>query len=191
MGGPLDRFVAELWRTPIPAAPLAGDRWLELLGLSLFDLTLNQQHVSRMSERLSLIDATHLTRRVSLEIDMSARQVETAMALGLRRAFVVYLEAPQDTDEDTALVGLVRDTLHRTQWLIEAAIASVVAHGMANTGSRSRCWPRRPPTPVPSVARPRPSCGPSSGRTVLSRACWTSWLGSISWWSRFPPTSRS
>ncbi len=182
MGGPLDRFVAELWRTPIPAAPLAGDRWLELLGLSLFDLTLNQQHVSRMSERLSLIDATHLTRRVSLEIDMSAlsparrevlatdpvrrenrlwvplarhpreaaglvrvsdgdgralhtmsaRQVETAMALGLRRAFVVYLEAPQDTDEDTTLVGLVRDTLHRTQWLIEAAIASVVAHGMGD-----------------------------------------------------------
>lgn len=179
-GGPLDRFVAELWRTPIPAAPLAGDRWLELLGLSLFDLTLNQQHVSRMSERLSLIDATHLTRRVSLEIDMSAlpparrealttdpvgggnrlwvplarqpreaaglvrvsdgdgralhtmsaRQVETAMALGLRRAFVVYLEAPLDSDDERKLVGLVRDTLHRTRWLIEATIASVVANGM-------------------------------------------------------------
>lgn len=205
-GGPLDRFVAELWRTPVPAAPLTGDRWLELLGLSLFDLTLNQQHVSRMSERLSLIDATHLTRRVSLEIDMatlsparravlakdplsggtrqqlwvplarqpraaaglvrvtdgdgralhtmSARQVETAMSLGLRRAFNVYLEAPQDTDEDTERVARVRDTLHRSRWLIEATIASVVANGMGEHRE----------SPLPVLAREATDAGAIRGR---------------------------
>ena len=205
-GGPLDRFVAELWRTPIPAAPLGGNRWLELLGLSLFDLTLNQQHVSRMSERLSLIDATHLTRRVSLEIDMStlsparravlakdplsggerrqlwvplarhpreaaglvrvtdgdghalhtmsARQVENAMSLGLRRAFNVYLEAPQDTEEDTELAALVRDTLHRSRWLIEATIASVVANGMGDHRDSS----------LPVLARETTDAGAIRGR---------------------------
>jgi hypothetical protein len=178
--GPLDRFVAELWRTPVPAAPLRRDRRLEVLGLNLLDLALNQQHIARKSEVLNLLDATHLTRRVSLEVDlsaltpgrrfdlasrpgvprteevwvplarqpretadlvlvsdvdgktlptMSAREVEAAMTFGLRRAFGVFLESPQDAGDDTVFAA-VRDTFHRARWLVEATIGAVLVHGM-------------------------------------------------------------
>src|SRR4051794_41913418 len=52
--GPLDRFVAELWRTPVPAAPLRRDRRLEGPGLHLLGPAPNPQHIPGQAEAVNL-----------------------------------------------------------------------------------------------------------------------------------------
>ncbi len=84
-GHRLAGFVAALHETPIPAAPPAKDNRLEVLGLNLLDLALNQEHIGRMSEMLTMTDATHLTRQVSLEIEIAALAPARLSALAYDR----------------------------------------------------------------------------------------------------------
>jgi hypothetical protein len=171
-GHQLNTLVAALHETPIPTAPPAADNQLAVLGLNLLDLALNQEHIGRMSETLTMTDATHLTRQVGLEIElaglaparlaalahdrgsvwlpltrqprrnsgtvtvsdiegrqfptMSTRQTEQALIHGLRKVFAAYFEAAADGSE---VLRSVRDEFHRSRWLIEATIASVIEHG--------------------------------------------------------------
>ena len=78
---PLDRFLAVLEQTPIPEAPPPRDRYLEALGLNLLSVALRLDHVDRMSEALSLIDATHMSRSISLDINLNALTLAERHAL--------------------------------------------------------------------------------------------------------------
>ncbi|ONI73242.1 hypothetical protein ALI144C_45815 [Actinosynnema sp. ALI-1.44] len=177
----LDRLRSALWQTPIPTSPPPQNTYQEALGLNLLALALRLEHVDRMTEALTLVDSTHMTRSVSIDVDLTtlcddqlqalrtdpdstgepetvwlpvARQArtdqapvvvrdahsavmprathqETATALiqGMAKAFRMFLDAdPRTADPDDPLYG-VRHGLHRSRWLIQAAIANMIDNG--------------------------------------------------------------
>lgn len=93
MGGPgavaagrtlLRRAVLTL---PVPASP--PDRSTrELVGLHLLQSALRPRHVDRVSEFVSLVDATHMARRVEIDVDLGQLPPEKLAALAIeeRRA---------------------------------------------------------------------------------------------------------
>nr|WP_042182527.1 hypothetical protein [Kibdelosporangium sp. MJ126-NF4]CEL15040.1 hypothetical protein [Kibdelosporangium sp. MJ126-NF4]CTQ93364.1 hypothetical protein [Kibdelosporangium sp. MJ126-NF4] len=68
----LDRLRSALWQTPIPTSPPPHDGYQEALGLNLLALALRLEHVDRMTEALTLVDSTHMTRSVSIDINLTA-----------------------------------------------------------------------------------------------------------------------
>jgi hypothetical protein len=67
----LDRLLDVLWSIPAPTSPPSMARDDQAFGLALLDLSLRLQHVSRMSERLRLVDRGHLERSVGLDLDLT------------------------------------------------------------------------------------------------------------------------
>ena len=61
-----------LTSAPIPTAPPTRDPSLESFGLHLLSSAHQLQHVTRISESLSLIDATHAARKVSLDLNLES-----------------------------------------------------------------------------------------------------------------------
>src|SRR5437867_6028771 len=70
-GMTLERLRSALWQTPIPTSPPPTDGQLEALGLNLLALALRLEHVDRMSEALTLADSTHMTRSVSIDVNLT------------------------------------------------------------------------------------------------------------------------
>ncbi|TCM46706.1 hypothetical protein EV648_105183 [Kribbella sp. VKM Ac-2568] len=60
-----------IWRTPVPSSPPASDPYREALGLNLLALALRLDHVDRLSESLHLVDSTHMTRSVAVDINLA------------------------------------------------------------------------------------------------------------------------
>jgi hypothetical protein len=72
-----------LWSIPVPTGPPVTVRADQAFGLALLDLALRLQHVTRVSERLRLIDRGHLERTVDLDLDLAMLtrgQIDTLQA---------------------------------------------------------------------------------------------------------------
>ena len=77
---PLQRLIDVIWSVPAPTGPPPLARDDQAFGLALLDLSLRLQHVSRMTERLRLVDPGHLDRSIGLDLDLSVltrAQVDT------------------------------------------------------------------------------------------------------------------
>ena len=57
---------------PVPSAPPTYAQREAALGLALMDLSLRLEHVPRVAEHLTLIDRGHMTRSVSVDVDLEA-----------------------------------------------------------------------------------------------------------------------
>ncbi|GIF69553.1 hypothetical protein Ais01nite_75880 [Asanoa ishikariensis] len=57
---------------PVPSAPATYTQREAALGLALMDLSLRLEHVPRVAEHLTLIDRGHMTRSVSVDVDLQA-----------------------------------------------------------------------------------------------------------------------
>ncbi|MEV0719192.1 hypothetical protein [Asanoa sp. NPDC050611] len=57
---------------PVPSAPSTYTQREAALGLALMDLSLRLDHVPRVAEHLTLIDRGHMTRSVSVDVDLQA-----------------------------------------------------------------------------------------------------------------------
>ncbi|MEV4535303.1 hypothetical protein AB0J82_15870 [Asanoa sp. NPDC049518] len=57
---------------PVPSAPSTYTQREAALGLALMDLSLRLEHVPRVAEHLTLIDRGHMTRSVSVDVDLAA-----------------------------------------------------------------------------------------------------------------------
>jgi hypothetical protein len=57
---------------PVPSAPPTYVQREAALGLALMDLSLRLEHVPRVAEHLTLIDRGHMTRSVSVDVDLQA-----------------------------------------------------------------------------------------------------------------------
>lgn len=64
------RFLDVLWQAPIPTSPPPHDLAQGTLGLNLLAVALTMEHVTRLSEVLTLSDSSHLTRAVTMDIDL-------------------------------------------------------------------------------------------------------------------------
>jgi hypothetical protein len=76
----LDRLLDVVWSIPAPTNPPPMARDDQAFGLALLDLSLRLQHVSRMTERLRLVDPGHLERTVGLDLDLTVltrNQIDT------------------------------------------------------------------------------------------------------------------
>ncbi|RSM75341.1 hypothetical protein DMH04_38300 [Kibdelosporangium aridum] len=199
----LDRLRSALWQTPIPTSPLPHNSYQEALGLNLLALALRLEHVDRMTEALTLVDSTHMTRSVSIDINLTvltpdqlqalrtdpnatkapetvwlpvARQARTdqapvvvrdatnvvlprathaetssALIQGMSKAFRMFLEAdPRTADPDEPLYG-IRHGLHRSRWLIQAAIANMIDKGVQPPRTHADHAPRRGATDSESI----------------------------------------
>ncbi|MCE7005637.1 hypothetical protein LWC34_22815 [Kibdelosporangium philippinense] len=199
----LDRLRSALWQTPIPTSPLPHNSYQEALGLNLLALALRLEHVDRMTEALTLVDSTHMTRSVSIDINLTvltpdqiqalrtdpnavkapetvwlpvARQArtdqapvvvrdatnvvlpratheETAGALiqGMSKAFRMFLEADPRTGDPGETLYSVRHELHRSRWLIQAAIANMIDKGVQPPRSHAEQASRRGATDSESI----------------------------------------
>ncbi|MFD1046522.1 hypothetical protein ACFQ1S_13645, partial [Kibdelosporangium lantanae] len=90
----LERLRSALWQTPIPTSPPPTDGHQEALGLNLLALALRLEHVDRMSEALTLADSTHMTRSVSIDVNLTVRTPDQRQALR---------SDPKETREPTAV----------------------------------------------------------------------------------------
>jgi hypothetical protein len=64
-------LLAVIADSPIPTTPLGQMRYLEERGLALLELSSRLDHVKRQSERLTLVDQSHLQRSIALDVDLS------------------------------------------------------------------------------------------------------------------------
>src|ERR687887_2931170 len=77
----LASFLVALRQTPIPTSPPPHDSQQEALGLNLLALALRLEHIDRMSEALTLADSTHMTRSVSIDVNVNVLTPEQIHAL--------------------------------------------------------------------------------------------------------------
>lgn len=68
----LDDLRALIQALPVPTAPPSYPQEDAALGLALMDLSLRLDHVSRLAEHLTLLDRGHMTRSVSVDVDLDA-----------------------------------------------------------------------------------------------------------------------
>jgi hypothetical protein len=68
--GPLDHLRLLIRSLPVPTAPLTFPRKEAALGLALMDLSLRLDHLPRLSEHLTLMDRGHMTRSISVDVDL-------------------------------------------------------------------------------------------------------------------------
>ncbi|GAB3911112.1 hypothetical protein GCM10029964_116220 [Kibdelosporangium lantanae] len=109
----LERLRSALWQTPIPTSPPPTDGHQEALGLNLLALALRLEHVDRMSEALTLADSTHMTRSVSIDVNLTVRTPDQRQALRsdpkeTREPTAVWLPVARQARTDQAPV-VVRD----------------------------------------------------------------------------------
>lgn len=90
----MESFLAALRHTPIPTAPPPHDAFQAALGLNLLALALRRDHVDRLSEKLALADSTHMTRSVTVDVNLAALTDEQRLAL---RSDAVGSTAPPAT----------------------------------------------------------------------------------------------
>ncbi|WP_203701426.1 hypothetical protein [Asanoa iriomotensis] len=72
MPDPLRDLRALVETLPVPSAPPTYTQREAALGLALLDLSLRLEHVPRVAEHLTLIDRGHMTRSVSVDVDLHA-----------------------------------------------------------------------------------------------------------------------
>ncbi|RZS44494.1 hypothetical protein EV193_101370 [Herbihabitans rhizosphaerae] len=77
----LSRLLAAMHRTPIPTSPPPHDNYLEALGLNLLAVALRLEHIERLTDTLTLADATHMTRSVSVDLNLGALTPDQMEAL--------------------------------------------------------------------------------------------------------------
>ena len=83
--GPLDHLRTMIQALPIPTAPLTFPSREAALGLALMDLSFRLDHVPRLSEHLTLMDRGHMSRTISVDVDLdliSGRLRDTLMVPG-------------------------------------------------------------------------------------------------------------
>src|SRR5262249_15237710 len=68
----LDDLRALIQALPVPTAPPTFPQKDAALGLALMDLSLRLDHVPRLAEHLTLLDRGHMTRSVSVDVDLGA-----------------------------------------------------------------------------------------------------------------------
>jgi len=68
----LDDLRALIQALPVPTAPPTFPQREAALGLALMDLSLRLDHILRLSEHLTLLDRGHMTRSISVDIDLEA-----------------------------------------------------------------------------------------------------------------------
>jgi hypothetical protein len=118
--GQLDMLCDAIWRTPIPSSPLPSDPYREALGLNLLSLALRLDHVDRLSESLHLVDSTHMTRSVAVDVNLA--RLTAAQRKALR-------PAPHVTDDRPPSIWLPLDRQARTDRapiLVRDAVGSVL-----------------------------------------------------------------
>jgi hypothetical protein len=84
-GGPLDHLRTLIRAVPVPTAPLTFPSREASLGLALMDLSFRLDHVPRLSEHLTLMDRGHMSREISVDVDLeliSGRLRDTLMVPG-------------------------------------------------------------------------------------------------------------
>lgn len=133
-GDRLQRFLYALRRTPIPTAPSPHDGYQEALGLNLLALGLRLEHVDRMSESLTLADSTHMTRSVSIDINMNVLTDEQKWALrtdpGTEEPKAVWLPVSRQSRSDLASF-VVRDAAGNVvPRNTQVATARALIHGL-------------------------------------------------------------
>jgi hypothetical protein len=69
-GGPLDHLRTLIQALPVPTAPLTFPNREAALGLALMDLSLRLDHLPRLSEHLTLMDRGHMSRAISVDVDL-------------------------------------------------------------------------------------------------------------------------
>jgi hypothetical protein len=83
--GPLDHLRTLIQALPVPTAPLTFPSREAAFGLALMDLSFRLDHVPRLSERLTLMDRGHMSREISVDVDLdliSGRLRDTLMVPG-------------------------------------------------------------------------------------------------------------
>ncbi|MEV4317699.1 hypothetical protein [Actinocrispum sp. NPDC049592] len=110
----LERLRSALWQTPIPTSPPTANAYQEALGLNLLALALRLEHVDRMSEALTLADSTHMTRSVSIDVNLTVLTPDQKQALrsdpdNTKQPKAVWLPVARQARTDQAPV-VVRDS---------------------------------------------------------------------------------
>jgi hypothetical protein len=83
--GPLDHLRTLIRALPVPTAPLTFPSREAALGLALMDLSFRLDHLARLSEHLTLMDRGHMSRAISVDVDLdliSGRLRDTLMVPG-------------------------------------------------------------------------------------------------------------
>ena len=83
--GPLDHLRTLIRALPVPTAPLTFPSREAALGLALMDLSFRLDHLPRLSEHLTLMDRGHMSRAISVDVDLdpiSGRLRDTLMVPG-------------------------------------------------------------------------------------------------------------
>lgn len=84
-GGPLDHLRTLIQALPVPTAPLTFPTREAALGLALMDLSFRLDHLPRLSEHLTLMDRGHMSRSISVDVDLdliSGRLRDTLLVPG-------------------------------------------------------------------------------------------------------------
>ncbi|MFI5894057.1 hypothetical protein ACIA5D_28550 [Actinoplanes sp. NPDC051513] len=84
-GGPLDPLRTLIQALPVPTAPVTFPSREAALGLALMDLSFRLDHLPRLSEHLTLMDRGHMSREISVDVDLdliSGRLRDTLMVPG-------------------------------------------------------------------------------------------------------------
>jgi len=84
-GGPLDHLRTLMLALPVPTAPLTFPSRDAALGLALMDLSLRLDHLARLSEHLTVLDRGHMSRMLSVDVDLdliSGRLRDTLLVPG-------------------------------------------------------------------------------------------------------------
>jgi hypothetical protein len=202
---------------PVPTAPPTFPQKDAALGLALMDLSLRLDHVPRLAEHLTLLDRGHMTRSVSVDVDLDVitgvqrdslmvpaetapeghgaalwvpvsrysrrdlapvvvkestgqvvprlthRDSNRVTAAALVRLLSMLLDAHQDVTTEGTIIHKLRHTHQRSRWLIEAAIAELIAVGSTSG--------QRPRTPVDhALLQDRLPTLPDGRRPVDSRS---------------------
>nr|WP_221375339.1 hypothetical protein [Actinoplanes polyasparticus] len=83
--GPLDHLRTMIRALPVPTAPMTFPSREAALGLALMDLSFRLDHLPRLSEHLTLMDRGHMSRTISVDVDVdviSGRLRETLQVPG-------------------------------------------------------------------------------------------------------------
>jgi hypothetical protein len=84
-GDPLDHLRTLILQLPVPTAPLTFPSRDAALGLALMDLSFRLDHLPRLSEHLTLMDRGHMSRVISVDVDLdliSGRLRDTLLVPG-------------------------------------------------------------------------------------------------------------
>lgn len=85
-GSPLEHLRILVQALPVPTAPLTFPAEEGALGLALMDLSFRLDHLPRLSEHLTLMDRGHMSRAISVDVDLhriTGRLRETLLVPGV------------------------------------------------------------------------------------------------------------